>query len=152
MAQICFSFSFADQVLLGFRFFGFSVFRFFGFSVFRFFSAAFRLSAGKGKGWRDAVASIWVGLVDTPTQRVSFLFFTLRYPWWMRWMRCRCWTDFLEFDKFETCWWRSTMPGWQCTKNFKYWSTRTAFMNCFRFGQFLKNLFTFRCDPHWSDF
>ena len=74
----CFSF-FISFCRPRFFFFGFSVFGF-RFSVFGF-SAAFRLSAGKGKRWRDAVASIWVGLRDTPTLQVSvFVFvFSIRY-------------------------------------------------------------------------
>ena len=83
--------------VFGFRFsvFGFSVFWFSG-----FFSAAFQLSADKGKRWRDAVASIWVGLVDTPTLQVSFLYFVFHNTiplWWMRWMR---------WDEMKRMWWR----------------------------------------------
>ena len=92
----------------------FSVFRFFGFSVFRFFSAAFRLSAGKGKRWRDAVASIWVSLIDTPTLQVSYVF-----GYDLRLMKVDGdgdgdvqihWRLFF-WSKLTT----TTMLGWQCT-------------------------------------
>ena len=95
-----------------FRFSGFprfSVFRFSGFPVFRFFfSAAFRLSADKGKRWRDAVASIWVGLVDTPTLQVSFLYFVFHNTiplWWMRWT-WMWWRLDVDIDVDTWMWWR----------------------------------------------
>ena len=47
------------------------------------FWAAFRFSADKGKnGWRDAVVSIWVSLIDTPTLKVSFYDTTLFFLRW----------------------------------------------------------------------
>ena len=113
-----------------FSVFGFRFFRVFGFPVFRFsvfFSAAFRLSADKGKRWRDAVASIWVGLVDTPTLQVSFLYFVFHNTiplWWMmnemnemRWDECdEGWmlTTFVDVD-VEVSGWLSTFSTlWIC--------------------------------------